>query len=181
MEAQKERGEACLRGEKINVEGWGKQEGRDDAFRAGLGLYMEPFYSHTYRGASYTHKEVMLKSGKERGTEDWVRHALFVVRVNAVCSSSGFLQIWGCFTSPACILPFTGGQKGLAHMCSLGINSRDPMRWTTWAICGATPFSFLSCSGLHEYIQIWPNCGFFDLQLTSQSTLWFAIKPKRRR
>lgn len=110
-------------------------------------------------GASYTHKQVMLKSGKERGTEDWVRHELFVVHVSAVCSSSRFLQIWGCFTSPACILPFTEGTD--AHMCSLGINSRGPMRWTVWAICGATLFSFLSCSWLYEYIQIRSNCGFF--------------------
>lgn len=44
-------------------------ERRADAFRAGLGLFMEPFYSHAYRGASCTQKHASLKSGKERGTE----------------------------------------------------------------------------------------------------------------
>lgn len=45
-------------------------------------------------GARYTHKHGLLKSGKERGTEVWVRHALrFVVHINAVRLSSRFLQI----------------------------------------------------------------------------------------
>lgn len=177
MVAQRERGEACLRGEKINVESWGKQEGGDEHFQGWVGIiYGALLFTRLQRsgGASYTHRQVVLKSGKERGTEDWVRHALrFVVHVNAVCLSSRFLQIWGCFTSPACILPFTGGQQRLAHMCSLGINSRGPMRGTN----GATYVQRFHSSHAVDCMNIFKwsrTVAFLTFIWQCQRTLWLS-------
>lgn len=46
-------GEECLHEEKINVESWGKQAGREEQTLPGAGwrLFTEEFYSHSYKGA----------------------------------------------------------------------------------------------------------------------------------
>lgn len=61
MEAQRERGDECLHGEKINVESWEKtsEQRGVDASKGGGNLFTEECYSRS-REARCMHKQVLM-------------------------------------------------------------------------------------------------------------------------
>lgn len=133
MEAQRERGEARLRGEKINVESWGKQEGRDEQTLSGPGWdYLWSRFIHTLIEEPWSkfHTQTSVAEIREGKRDRGLGQTC--ADVCCSCKCSVFIkQIWGCFTAGTCshVLIRKRQLCVTKHLSS----SRGPMSRTAWA------------------------------------------------